>query len=224
MELKYQPGKTVETEDQMNLLTFLASGLIGAIMMFIGDMTLYYSKDDFVSSGTLDPIIDIMKKISRKRLYIGGVLGPVAAFFYCAGYYHLVLIVEDKFLTAGWILFLVNSLGIICGGAYHSHCANLGLIGRHENKETMDEVIRFLDLIRKIAFGIQGIGFAGMAVMILFGWSILPRWMIVFSPAVLFLLTPFVRKLPKGWHMIICGGWTNLISVIYYVALIFRYL
>ena len=44
------------------LNTILLVGLFGAVLMFIGDMILYYSKEDYVTDGTLNPIIDIMKK------------------------------------------------------------------------------------------------------------------------------------------------------------------
>ena len=36
--------------------------------------------------------------------------------------------------------------------------------------------------------------------------------------AVLFLLKPVVGRLPKGVRINVSGGWTNLISVIYYAA------
>lgn len=196
----------------------LLIGLLGAILMFFGDMVLYYNKSDYAADGTLNPIIEIMKKESRVRLYVGGILGPLSAFLYCVGYYHLVLFIDEKYSVLGWILFFVNCLGIICGGAYHSHCANLGLIGRYENREMLDEVLKFLDVQKLVAFGIQAVGFIGLAVVILAGWTVLPRWMILLTPGVLVMLTPIVRKLPKGFHMIICGGWTNLISVIYYLA------
>ena len=204
----------------MSLLIALIIGLTGAVLMLCGDMTLYFSKDDYKHDGTLNPIIDIMKKAGTKRLYIGGIIGPVTAFLYCVGYFHLVLFAKDKFVVLGWILFLVNCLGIIFGGAYHSHCANLGLIGRHEDEDTLKEVTSFLDFQKKVAFGIQAVGFIGMSLMIVMGWSVLPRWMIVFTPLVLILLLPLVRKLPKGIHMVVCGGWTNMISVIYYAAAI----
>lgn len=204
----------------MSLQIALIIGLVGAFLMLCGDMTLYFSNDDYKHDGTLNPIIDIMKKAGTKRLYIGGMIGPLTAFLYCVGYYHLVLFAKDGFTWLGWALFLVNCLGIICGGAYHSHCANLGLIGRHEDEDTLKEVTSFLDFQKKVAFGIQAIGFIGMALMIVMGWSVLPRWMIIFTPLVLILLLPLVRKLPKGIHMVVCGGWTNMISVIYYIAAI----
>ena len=46
-------------------------------------------------------------------------------------------------------------------------------------------------------------------------WSFVPA-AVGFWLGILFLLFPLTRKLPKGFHMIISGGWTNLISVIYY--------
>ena len=203
------------------LNTILLIGLIGALVMFIGDMVLYYSKDDYVSDGTLYPIIDIMGKESRKRLYIGGTLGPIAAFVYCVGYYHLVLVMDERYEMIGWCCFAINCLGIVCGGAYHSHCANLGLIGRHKNEEVMDEVRKYMNVQKRIAFGLQGIGFILLAVVIVLKWTVFPRWLVLFTPGVLFLLLPLTKKLPKGLHMVIGGGWTNLISVIYYgVALI----
>ena len=203
------------------LNTFLLIGLSGAILMFIGDMVLYYSKNDYVADGTLNPIIDIMKTESRTRLYIGGIIGPVAAFLYCIGYYHLVLVMNEQYQILGRVCFLINCLGIICGGAYHSHCAYFGLIGRHDDVEALDEVHKYLNAQKAVAFGLQGIGFLLLAMFIVLKWTVFPRWMMVVSPGILFLFSPFTRKLPKGFHMIISGGWTNLISVIYYgVALI----
>ena len=165
----------------------------------------------------MNPIIEIMKKVSTKRLYIGGMIGPLTAFLYCVGYYHLVLFSMENYVTFGWVLFFINCLGIICGGAYHSHCANLGLIGRHDN-DSLKEVENYLNFQKTVAFDIQAVGFVGMAFMIVMDWTVLPRWMVLLTPLVMFLLMPLVRKLPKGLHMLICGGWTNLISVIYYIA------
>lgn len=198
------------------LSIFLIVGLCGAILMFIGDMVLYYSKDDYVGAATLQAIIDIMKRESRTRLYIGGMIGPIAAFFYCVGYYHLVVMMKEEFRVLGWICFLINCLGIICGGAYHSHCAYFGLIGRHDTKESLEEIHKYLNVQKTVAFGLQGIGFLMLAVFIGLKWTMFPRWMFIVTPGILFLLLPLTRKLPKGIHMIISGGWTNLISVIYY--------
>ena len=200
----------------LNIL--LIAGLVGALLMYMGDMVLYYRKDACIGTDALTSIIDIMKKESRNRLYIGGMLGMPAAFFYCIGYYHLVLIMNEKFQALGRICFFVNCLGIICGAVYHSHCAYFGLIGRHDEKRAMEEVYKYLNKQKTVTFCLQGIGFLLLAVFIVFNWTIFPRWIFFVTPGILFLLFPLTRKLPKRLHMIISGGWTNLISVIYYAV------
>ena len=43
---------------------------------------------------------------------------------------------------------------------------------------------------------------------------------VFYLSGMLFLLKPAVGRLPKGIRIIISGGWTNLISVIYYAAVL----
>lgn len=60
-----------------------------------------------------------------------------------------------------------------------------------------------------------------LAVFVALKFTVLPRWMTLLTPGILFLLTPLIKKLPKGIvHMVVCGGWSNLISVIYDVVAI----
>ena len=91
------------------MITVIAVGLIGALLMFCGDMTLYFDKDDYVQDGTINPIIDIMKKLPPKRVMLGGLIGPVAAFLYCIGFYHIVLITDEAFHNAAFAAFLRES-------------------------------------------------------------------------------------------------------------------
>ncbi|NMD38722.1 MAG: hypothetical protein GYA87_08615, partial [Christensenellaceae bacterium] len=121
----------------------LIFGLIGAILMFCGDMTLYYDKNDFVSDGTLEPIINIMKKLHQKRIILGGLIGPVAAFIYCVGFYHIIIVTESSLRPYSLLTFLLSCLGIIIGGAYHSHCTYLGLLGEDEQRKDLNIVINY---------------------------------------------------------------------------------
>ena len=204
----------------MELFFTVLTGLIAGLLMFSGDMLLYYDKKDYVSNGKFDSVIDIMKNVSEKRLYAGGLIGPIAAFLYCVGYYHIVLIAEDKISVLAMIAFLSSCMGIIIGGAYHSHCAYLGLIGKLNDKKTMDIVIKYFTAINKLSLLFQAAGLLIILVCIAFGWTELPNWLAIFTPGILYLLLPLMRKLPKGIHIIICGGWANLIFVIYYLAVL----
>lgn len=202
------------------LITTLVIGLLGAHLMFCGDMTLYYDKDDYEQNGTLQPIIDIMKKLPRIRVMIGGWIGPVAAFLYCIGFYHIAMIAEEASHTLAFTAFLLSCLGIIAGGAYHSHFAYLGLLGQDEQKEDLKIVMSYFQKLPIILYGGEGLGLLILLFLVVTGKTILPAWMAVLTAGVLFLLKPLARKLPKGLHMVICGGFSNIIFVVYYLVML----
>ena len=191
--------------------------------MFLGDMILYYDPNDYDGNDTINSIIGIMKSVSIKRLYTGGLLGPICAFIYCIGFYHIVLGMQEKYLNLAWFVFLINIFGMILGGAYHIQCAYLGLLSRYENKGAFDEFLKFLKFQAKIVFGIMASANIAITLIILFGLTIFPRWQALFTPIFLLIFSPLAERLPKGIHMLIRGGWFNLIYFIYYLSLLINY-
>ncbi len=204
----------------MTLNKCILIGLLGSFLMFLGDMTLYYDPNDYDGKDTINSIIGIMKSVSIKRLYIGGILGPICAFIYCIGFFHIVLSIQEEYLNLAWFVFLINIFGMILGGTYHIQCAYLGLLSRHENKGAFDEFLKFLKLQAKIVFSIMALANIGLTLVILFGYTVFPRWQVLFTPIFLLLFTPLTERLPKGLHMIIRGGWFNIIYFIYYLTLL----
>ncbi len=208
------------------LLTTIWVGLAGALLMFAGDMLLYYTPKDFgygpnsSAEERINAVADVMKGLNPGRVMAGGMLGPIAAFLYCVGFYHIVLMTDEQARALAMTAFLLSCLGIIAGGAYHSHCAYLGLLGDGENRQALDTVMRYFQKLPLILYAGEGIGFLLLAFLIVTGKTVLPRWMLLLSPGILFLLRPVVGRLPKGVRIIISGGWTNLISVIYYAAVL----
>ena len=207
----------------MTLYKSILIGILGSFLMFLGDMTLYYDPNDYDGKDTINNIIGIMKNVSIKRLYIGGLLGPICAFIYCIGFFHIVLGIQEKYLTIGWFVFLINVFGMILGGAYHIQCAYLGLLSRYENKGAFDEFLKFLKFQAKIVFVTMGLGNIGIAILMLLGFTVFPRWQVLFTPIFLIILTPLAERLPKGLHMIIRGGWFNSIYFIYYLSLLISF-
>ncbi len=205
------------------ILITLITGFAGALLMFCGDMTLYYDKNDFKHDGTLDPIISIMKKLPPIRVMIGGWIGPVAAFLYCIGFYHMVLISDESLHKLAFAAFLLSCMGIIAGGAYHSHCAYLGLLGADDQRRDLDIVLKYFQKLPIILYLGEGLGLLALIVVIVAGKTIFPAWLAVLSPGVLYLLKPLSRKLPKGLHMILCGGFSNVVFIVYYIAAIVVY-
>lgn len=207
----------------MTLNKCILIGLLGSFLMFLGDMILYYDPNDYDGKDTINSIIGIMKNVSTKRLYLGGLLGPISAFIYSIGFFHIVLSIDEKYLNLGWFIFLINIFGMILGGSYHIQCAYLGLLSRYENKGAFDEFLKFLKFQAKIVFGTMAIANIGTTLIILFGFTVFPRWQALFTPIFLLTLTPLAGRLPKGLHMIIRGGWFNLIYFIYYLSLLINY-
>lgn len=201
-------------------------GLAGALLMFAGDMLLYYTPEDFAydskssSAEKIQAIVDVMKELPTKRVMVGGMVGPISAFLYCVGFYHMVLITDERMKTLAVAAFLFSCFGIITGGAYHSHCAYLGLLGEDRFRDALKVVGKYFQKLPLIFYAGEGIGFLLLAVLIVSGHTILPRWMFLLSPGILFLLRSAVGCLPKGIRIIVSGGWTNLISVIYYLAML----
>ena len=116
--------------------------------------------------------------------------------------------------------FLLSCFGIITGGAYHSHCAYLGLLGDGRDRDALNTVAKYFQKLPLILYAGEGLGFLLLIFLIATGKTELPRWLFLLSPGILFLLKPIVGRLPKGIRIIVSGGWTNLISVIYYAAVL----
>lgn len=207
-------------------MIYLVVGFIGSFLMFCGDMLLYYDPNDFnYKAGDsietkMNAIKEVMGKVSPKRLFAGGFIGPVAAFLYCVGFYHIIVISNENVKGVAIAAFLLSCLGIIAGGAYHSHCAYLGLLAKDKYKEALNTVMQYFQKMILVVYIAEGIGFVLLAGIIVTGNSILPRWVFLTSPLILMLLKPLVVRLPKGVRVIVSGGWSNLISVIYYAVAI----
>mgnify|MGYP007022090285 FL=1 len=208
------------------LLTTLWIGLAGALLMFAGDMLLYYTPEDFAcgpkssAEERINAIIDVMKELPAGRVMAGGMIGPIAAFLYCIGFYHIVLMTNEQTYTLAMAAFLLSCFGIIIGGAYHSHCAYLGLLGDDGGRNALNAAMKYFQEMPLILYAGEGIGFLLLIFLIVTGKTVLPRWIFLLSPGMLFLLKPAVSRLPKGARVIISGGWMNLISVIYYSAVL----
>ena len=69
-----------------------AIGLAGSLVMFAGDMLLYFTPGAYDMDGTLRPYAQIMRDLPERRVRLGGLLGPVAAFLYVVGFAGLPMI------------------------------------------------------------------------------------------------------------------------------------
>lgn len=62
------------------VITFIALGLIGSVLMFAGDMLLYFTPGAYDMDGTLKPYMRIMRDIPAARVRGGGRSAPSPPF------------------------------------------------------------------------------------------------------------------------------------------------
>lgn len=204
-------------------MIYIMTGLLGALLMFAGDMLLYYTPEDFDyepdrNQNVIQAVVNVMKTLPAGRVSLGGVLGTVASFLYCIGFYHIIVITDNAWKLMAYVAFFASCLGIISGGAYHTHCAYLGLLGDDRYTEAREIAINYFSKLIWIMYIGEGIGYFLLVFLIVTNHTILPQWTFLLTPGILFLLKKPLRRLPKGIRVIISGGWSNLISVIYYIA------
>ena len=112
--------------DELRMLVLALAGVAGAILMFVADLVLYYSKVPSEYFASIDPngerlAESPMADIPPERMMLGGVLGPIAAALYTLGFTQLYFgLVPDvgAFLPA--IAAVGLSLMMIIGGVYHA--------------------------------------------------------------------------------------------------------
>lgn len=202
----------------MTLQLSLILGIFAALLMFSGDMLLYFTAGSYRPDGTLEPVISIMKRLPDRRLMLGGLIGPCASFFYCLGFYHITLMVPGQYRTGAFCITLLCSMGMIISGAYHSQCTYLGLIGKTDCRDGIEKVIRNLRLLSGISFLFLAAGLLFLSIGILSGMTCYPRYLFLFSPLVLYFLKYLWVKIPQPFLIVVYGGWYNLMFAVYFLA------
>ena len=84
------------------MIYFCLIGLLGSLLMLLGDQLLYLSKLSVKKEKTVDAmdyVAEVISGLPVKRFCTGGLIGPFAAFIYCVGFYHLVLAVNGELVV-----------------------------------------------------------------------------------------------------------------------------
>ena len=202
------------------MLAFLIIGLVSALFMFAGDMLLYFTKEKMHPDGTFAPVIEVMKKVSYNRLTAGGAIGPVAAAGYCAGFYSFVLCADASARPFAAAAFAICSLGMIIGGAYHSQCAYLGLIGKTGEESSLSIVTKNITTLSAMSTAFTAAGLLIFGALVLLGRTEFPRIFVLLTPVVTYFLRYLWKRLPQPLYIILYGGWSNLMFAVFYVAAI----
>ena len=201
-------------------LVLLALGLLGSILMFAGDMLLYFTPGAYDMDGTLRPYMRIMRDVPAGRVRLGGVLGPVAAFLYVLGFAGLALTARGEMGWLVWLAAALLALALICGGAYHAQYVYLSVIAKAGREELYDEVADNIMFVMRFATVPMYLGFVVLGVAIALGQTVFPTWFVVLTPLVTSFLGLVWMRVPQPTRCILFGGWSNLVFTIMFTAML----
>lgn len=122
-------------------------GIAGALTMALADIILlgqpvsgsYYDLSGFGA----------MSVVSMQRAQAGTLLGLVASFFICFGYWHLRQLFTPAHKAQAGLLFIALCSTMFFGGAFHAGYYFLALpeSGPHINTATLQQYTHYLELI-----------------------------------------------------------------------------
>lgn len=201
-------------------LVLLALGLLGSILMFAGDMLLYFTPSAYDMDGTLRPYLRIMRDVPAGRVRLGGALGPVAAFFYVLGFAGLALVARGSLAWLVWLSAALLAFALVCGGTYHAQYVYLSVIAKAGREDLYDEVAGNIMFVMRFATVPMYLGFVLLAAGVALGQTTLPAWSAALTPLVTSLLGLIWMRVPQPARCVLFGGWSNLVFTIMFAAML----
>jgi len=181
-----------------SLRLFGISGIVGSIFFIVGDL-LYNHVPGSKASTTIK-----MSTLPESRLLNAGTLGLIGCWFYTLGALHVYIAFQPAGDPFASILFLAFAATMVCYGA--AHTAYLAIAAGAQaaarlgaDAETGGKLGNlFFQRLTFIAYVPTAIASLMMAYGTLTGRSMYPRWMVIFLPAVIYLLKIPVLFVLKG--------------------------
>ena len=198
----------------------LTLGLLGSVLMFAGDMLLYFTPGSYDMDGTLEPYMRIMRDVPAGRVRLGGVLGPVAAFLYVLGFAGLALTARGDLTWLVWLAVALLAFALICGGAYHAQYVYLSVIAKAGREELYDEVAGNIMFVMRFATVPLYLGFVVLGIAVVLGQTTFPAWFVILTPLATSFLGLVWMRVPQPARCFLFGGWSNLVFTIMFAAMV----
>lgn len=197
-----------------------AIGLAGSLVMFAGDMLLYFTPGAYDMDGTLRPYAQIMRDLPERRVRLGGLLGPVAAFLYVVGFAGLPMIGTGELSWLMCAVAVLLAFALVCGGAYHAQYPYLAIAARAGDDSLVDQVAENIMALQRMATVPMYAAFVLLGIAVITGQTVLPQWMVVCTPLVTSFLGFAWLHVPQPARCVLFGGWSNLVFTIMFAALL----
>lgn len=205
----------------MSRMTGLA-GVAGALLFFAGDMLFY----GHWGSGAKfhEGMIEVLRNGSLTRLFVGGLVGPIAACLCLIGCWHVRGNIINRSPLIGRIVFFALAAMMVIGSALHSLWVPRGLAIKYSDQvaPVAPELIAALKDYWSLAFKMAEVPAYVAAILllvvVLLGKSRYPRWTAVANFGVLSFLAPLAERIPASLGAVVVGGFTNLSIAVFFIV------
>lgn len=164
-------------------------GLLASVLVGIGEYLLHYDPLARFSEGGFN----FMQGIGEQRTTIGHFFGVFGATLYTVGMYHIYLMLRPANQRAAFSAFLIGAFGCIVGGVWIGSRASVSALMQIPQTPEIIHLIELYDLRYETLLNVTRMTtliVSGIFIWLsLTGRSNFPRWMAIFSPFVLILMS-----------------------------------
>jgi len=189
-------------------------GFSGALLFFCGDMLFYGHWG--AGAGFKEGMHTVLRQASLTRLFIGGLVGPVAACLCIIGFWHVRQNIVPLSPLLGRVVFYALVAMMVAGGAVHALWVPRGLAIKYADTVGgyAPELIAALRRYWEIAYDLAAVpayfGAILLAILVVLGKSRYPRWTVLANFGLLSLLAPLAERTSAPLGAILVGGFTDL--------------
>lgn len=193
-------------------------GVMGGLLMVFGDLCFYLTP---ISGADFEPLAT-MRTMSTERLVLGGMVGPLAGLLYGLGFlmFFVAFRRHDRRLAR-----IVSALFIIMfamAGAYHAIHTVYGFIGAEDMLSIKPKIAALIKAMYNVSAMAAVSGTVLFAYIVLRYNTVLPKWIIIFSPVLWTLLRPgIVPYVPYPLGGVVLGSWPNLCFITFFLLCYF---
>lgn len=193
-------------------------GILGGLTLFLGDMLLYFHPENI-------NLTQNMGNASDFRIITSGLTALLAAWFYMLGLAQVSYALKPSQPLIRIIILTNFGAILIAYGVIHGAyiaIATSAKLAIQNNLDIHDAVYLAKSTnnsLRLLVYPIFGLLSVLFFIQVWKRKTLYPRWILVFFPLIPFLAKAFIcENLSGSTWIIICGGYLNLILVVFFSA------
>ena len=194
------------------------AGILGSLTLFAGDMLFYYNGDQ-------TDLLANMASSSPERIIASGICALIAAWLYTLSSGQIYYAFQPARKWIRLTVFLAFAMIMIAYGVIHGAYVAIAVSAKNAVAAGMapDSLAALASATNNALRNLVYLPFGVFTVLFIpTVWlksTFYPRWMILFSPIIPFLLMDFiVGNLEGKFKTIIGGGYLNLILLVFFVS------